>query len=61
MSDAWKNLGAGGAASELRSQLDAKGKHMVDKGSSVPPKGGDSKFGPDVVPPPSITKDSPGV
>lgn len=61
MSDAWKNLGAKGGASELRSQLDAKGIHKVETADGTPPRGGDSKFGPDVVPPPKITKDSPGV
>lgn len=52
MSDAWKNLGAKGGASALNSQLDAKGIFRVDKGDATPPKGGDSKFGPDVVPKP---------
>ncbi len=52
MSNAWENLGAKGGANALRSQLDATGKHMVDKGDATPPKGGDSKFGPDVVPKP---------
>ena len=61
MSNAWSNLGAKGGARELAEQTNTRGCYKVDKGDATPPKGGDSKFGPDVVSKPPHTTDSPGV